>query len=564
MESLPSAFRHAIEVIQRDLRKDPYLRYILLLAFVLGAFWFWHRIPNVATRDELSRLLETLVIYASVLGEPSFESLQAGVEWGRAPFGATTYLYGVLLLPVILAAVALGDGGAIANIAFPDWAFGHYEAWAGTPEWIWAASISIVRLANVAFAVGSVYLVYRIGTTLADRTVGRLASLLLALTWGVQTLAHEGGEDMPATFFVVLTVVLLLAYLRSGDRLPFLAASAAGGLAIGFKLTAAPVIPLIGLAYLLRLTRSDESGLERYRPKLVVAGAVIGLVVIFLSFPRTAVGHVDQVIERIWDGSATRADWATGPDAPIWWWFLRQYLNGLGLGLFAGAVLGVAGSIRKIARGDDGRNAAILLVGAVALYVVLFSQWHDFRTHHLLPTFPFLAVLIAWPARDLLDRAPRIGRVAVAVLLVTSGLYVGVGVAQYAEMPRDQAVEWLETNAEDDDVIEVYRRHVQDTAVPYSMTVNYAYDMSEEDLEPCPAYIQLGYRDLLYLDPTTYYRNDPEKADYTRGLLEGEYNYEIVAEFGPRPPKFVPERPTPGVASELLRTGLLPHTDQYA
>jgi hypothetical protein len=152
------------------------------------------------------------------------------------------------------------------------------------------------------------------------------------------------------------------------------------------------------------------------------------------------------------------------------------------------------------------------------------------------------------------------------VLLVTAGLYAAVGVGGYAAMPRDDAVAWLEANAEDGDTVEVYRRHIQDTAVPHGMDVNhlYGWEGAAEAVDRCPEFIQLGYRDLLYLDPGTYYRNGDARASYIEGLVSEEYNYERVAEFGTRPPGFVPQRPTPGSVVDLLRHGVVPQTDQYA
>jgi len=82
--------------------------------------------------------------------------------------------------------------------------------------------------------------------------------------------------------------------------------------------------------------------------------------------------------------------------------------------------------------------------------------------------------------------------------------------------------------------------------------------------DPCPEYIQLGYRDLLYLKNGTYYRNGERQRQYIRSLVEEEADYEIAAEFGERPPNFVPERATPGGYTDLLRYGVVPQTDQFA
>ncbi|MFB6085536.1 MAG: ArnT family glycosyltransferase [Halodesulfurarchaeum sp.] len=564
--SFRSLLRAGYEQLVADLRIDPSLRYILLLAVGLSLFGIWHRIPNFATRDEFSRILDALVPYARVLEDPSFDSLRAGV-WGRAPFGATTLLYGLLFLPLVGCAVVTGHGEAFSALAHPAWEFGFYKPWHNTPAWVWTWTITLVRLANVAFAIGSVYLTYRLGVELANRSTGRLGSLLLTLTFGFLMIAHEGGEDMPATFFVLLAILLLVEYVNRGRGWAFLGASAAGGLAIGFKLTAVPVIVVIGLAFLLRTLRAGSGPiLERIDYRLVISGALLGLLVIFASFPTALVGRLDLVVERIFAGSISRATHMTGPTAPILWWFLRGYVSALGLPLFVAAVLGVGASIWHLRRRPPGARIALLVLAGLGTYLLLFSTWHDFRVHHLLPTFPLVAIMLGWSLSRLRGRAPALGRGAIALVVFTSALYAGVGVAGYADMPRDRAVEWLETNADEDAVIETYRRSLQDTAIPHSMNVTHAYGShgTDEQLDPCPTYIQLGYRDLLYLKEGTYYRNGPVRANYVRKLLEGEFGYEIVAEFGHRPKNFVPDRPKSGNYVDLLELGIHPHSDQYA
>ncbi|WP_096389006.1 glycosyltransferase family 39 protein [Halopenitus persicus] len=573
--------------VRSDLREDPSLPYVLLLAVVLCGFWIHHRVPNFATRDEKSRILDVLVAYGRVLDEPTAESLREGVAWSRVPFGATFHLYAVVLLPVVLAAWLLGDLGSIAGLGFPSDEFGFYAAWQSVPEWIWTWSILLVRLANVAFAVACVYLTYRIGTTAHGRIAGNLSALLLTLTFGFLTIAHEGGEDMPALFFVLLALYLGLRYVRTDDRTLFVLAGAAGGVAIAFKLTAAPVVLVVGAAYLLRAryvadsggsdggddSGGDDSGDSGgsdgdwrevlWRPRLFVGGALAGAGCILLGFPTALVGEIGLVVDRIAVGSTARATHTTGPDAPIWWWFLRGYLSGLSLPLFLGGLLGVLASVASLRTRREGVDATALVLAALVGYLLLFSGWHDFRVHHLLPTFPLIALLLGERLHALREARPSIARPLIAVLLITSGAYAGVGVAGYADMPRDNAEDWLVAEAGANDTVETYRVDFQDTAVPYGMRVNHV-GLSEEEAVHCPAYIQLGYRDLLFLSEGTYYRNDGHTGAYVEDLLGGETNYAIAAEFGPRPPGFIPDRATPGSATDLLRYGVVPQTDQYA
>ncbi|WP_335998665.1 ArnT family glycosyltransferase [Halorientalis halophila] len=562
-------YRRVRGTVADDLRADPYLPYVLLLAVVLCSFWFWHRIPNFATRDEKSRLFDAMVPIGRVLAEPSIESLQNGVEWSRVPFGATLYLNALALLPVVIVAALVGDLSAFTDLGYPSYEFGFYPAWAATPEWIWTWSLAFVRLFNVAFAIGAVYLTYRIGTAARDRATGRLAALLLTLTFGFLTIAHEGGEDMPALFFTLLALYLVLRYVQTGDGTAFLAGSAAGGVAIAFKLTAAPVVLLIGLAYLLRAHSADADPVDvLLQPKLLLGGAVFGLVAILLGFPTFLVGGVDLFVARVFEGSAGRMNHPTGPDAPIWWWFLRGYFSALSLPLFAAALVGVVASLESVRDRATSTHAVALAFAALTTYLLLFSRWHDFRVHHLLPTFPFIAVLLAVSLVRFRERNPKIAAPVIALLLVTTGIYAGYGTVGFASMPRDQAEAWLEDDADENATLEVYRRDFQDAAIPHGMRVNHLFGEEDEAeaaaVDPCPEYIQLGYRDLLYLKDDTYFRNGEAQKRYIRELLSGEYNYRIAAEFGPRPPNFVPDRPTPGSLTELFRLGLVPQTDQFA
>ncbi|WP_277542667.1 ArnT family glycosyltransferase [Haloarcula laminariae] len=549
--------------VREDFRADPYLPYIMVAAALLASFWFFHRVPNFATRDEKDRLIDAVVPIGRVLVDPSVESLQNGVQWSRVPFGATLYLFALALLPVVVVAVATGRADIFASVGYPEPAFGYYDLWAGTPEWVWTWSLAFVRLFNVAFALGSVYLTYRLGAAAVDRLTGRLAATLLTLTFGFLTIAHEGGEDMPALFFVLLALNFLYVYVRSGERLPFYVGAACGGAAIAFKLTAAPVILGVGVAHVLRALKADDTLKTLLAPRLLGIGAAIGLVTILLGFPTFVVGGVDQLVERIFGGSASRVSWPTGPDAPIAWWFLRGYFSGMGLPLFFASVAGVVGSVIGLRKRREGRYGIALVLVMLVVYVGMFSQWHDFRVHHLLPTFPLLALLSANALRDLRAWNPAVARPVMALLLVTTAVYAGMGAVGFASMPRDEAEEWLVENADQNETVEVYRVNLQDTAVPHGMPINHRFQTPEQ-IDPCPEYIQLGYRDLLYLKQGTYYRNGEAQRTYVRSLVEEQTDYEIVAEFGERPPNFVPQRATPGDYTDLLRYGVVPHTDQFA
>ncbi|MXR51717.1 dolichyl-phosphate-mannose--protein mannosyltransferase [Halovenus sp. WSH3] len=579
MSRLRGAASAATRRLLSDLRTDRYLKYILLAVVLLAGFYFWHRIPNFATWDEHNRVLDPLVAYSSVLSNPTPVGIHEGVSWGRAPFGATFYVYAIAVLPVVLAAVLSGNVEAITGIGFPADTYAHYPVWASTPEWVWTWSLLFVRLTNVLFAAVTVYLVYRLGTELRNRWTGRVAAVLLTVTFGFLKLAKEGGEDIPATMCLVLTLLYLLRYLRTGHRRQFYLASVAGGVAIAFKLTVAPLVLLFVLAF--ALSARTEEGTWRevlWEPRFLLKGAGIGAVTILLGFPTALVGHIDLVAIRI-GGGAGRTGTAVGPTAPLWWWFLRTYVSAFGWPLLVGTAGGVVGAVATLRRlaPETLRTPApefderLLLVAVLGCFWLLFSTFHDFRVHHLLPTVPVLMVLLADWLWLLRDRRRQVGRVLTAGLVVSSALYAGVGVGMYASMPRDEATEWLSENADEDATMETYYHGFLENAIPHDMRINPIWrGMDDPAVEACPTYIQVGYKELLYLqdipDDQRGYDIDSrvdERARYIRALLDSEYNYEIVAEFGDRPPNFVPSRAEPGSLRDLVPLGINPHSDQY-
>jgi len=572
LEGVRHLCRQARRRIRADLRTDPYLPSILALAVLLTGFWFWHRIPSFATRDERDRMLDVLVAYGTVVDDPSIESLQAGVTWGPT-YGATFYLYTVVLLPVVVVTVLVGNVDVLVAFENPAPAFQYWPIWHRTPEWFWTASLLLVRLTNVGFAVGAVYLTYRIGVATYDRTAGRLAALLLLGTFGFLVLAHEGGEDMPALFFLLFAVYLALRYVQTGARYTYLGGCVAGAVAIGFKLTAAPVVLVLGVAYLRRVWIATDRRAAFVRPGMLVAGLVLGAVVVLLSFPSALVlASPEPLKNRLLGASTGRMDAVTGADAPIWWWFLRNYANGLGLPLLVGSAIGVVASVAGVignafgVREWDVKPGGVLLaLTGLVSYIVLFSRWHDFRVHHLLPTFPLLVILLAVSLSAAYRRRPRLARPLIAILLITSGAYAVAGDVGYATQPRDEATAWLDANATSNATLGVSRNDFQDAAIPHDMDVEQLEDGEWPGATAgvCPTYVEVTRRDLLTLRPEFRFGYDPARASYLRDLLAGEYNYELVAEFGSRPPEFVPQRPTPGSMLDLLPVGVIPRSDQY-
>jgi len=561
--------RRAKRQVGDDLRADPYLPYILLAALLLSSFWVWHRLPNFATRDERWRVVDPVEVLATVLDDPRLGSVSDGVGYWRT-YGSAMYLAAVALLPVLVVAVATD-----ALPAFTDMGrhldVGFWTHWLRTPGWMWTWSVLLVRLANVAMAVGCVYVAYRIGTTLRDRPTGRLAAALLTVTWAVLILAHEGGEDIPSLFFLLLSLYFAIRYVETGvDRL-FYWGALAGGVSIAFKLSGGVSAVMLGVAHLQRARRS-EAGLVRgaVRPRFLATGVLIGVATIAVGYPSILFGAPAEFgarLSRAFGSKSQPHGWLVQPS---WWWILRSYLHGVGLPLAAGLAGGALAALRRVREESlpaDGLRMALVGVG---VYLAVFSSWRYVRTHHLLPVAALLVVVLAVVLARLRDRRPAVGRAVVAFLLVTSAVYAGAGTLAYASQPRDQAVDYLRTSAGADDTIETYTYDPQDAAVPHTDRVDARFGVGADAFESrCPEYVVLNYHNaVLYLAPDSWGKraevlsNDAVEEHVRTLLAEDTYPYEIVGEYG-RTPRFLDGKGRAPMYQRLLRVSVRPRTMQY-
>lgn len=584
---------HAKRRVVGDLAADPYLRYILLLSVLLCSFYFWESIPNFVTQDEEDRLFDAMTMVGSQVQDPGLEGLRNGITQGRL-YGSTVYTNLIALTPAIIYAALSGHLNEFGKFYKPDspgyiwtYAVDQFYYWQGTPEWVWTSGLVLIRLISIAFAIGSVYLVYRIGTQMLDRTAGRLSALLLTLTWGVIQTAHEGGDDLPMLFFLLCVIYLSLRYIETGSKTRYYLGCVCAGLAGGFKLSGGLSVLVLGAALFLRARHSDSDWQDALlKPRFIATALLIGVITVLLAYPSIPLTGFEKIGQRLARQAAVKTSQLHRVN-PIEWWLLRNYLNGFGLPLFITGVGGVLVGLPQLRkRTSESAGYALLLVGAGA-YLAMYLRWPEVRVHHLLPTFPAVVLFVSIALTRLRRSRPNVGGVVIGVLVVSSALYAGVGTAGYAAQPRSEAVSWLEENAGANDTVEVYTLDIQDSPVPYGMNVsrrreglrvNHSHlpDKTEWMLnmpERCPEYIVLTYNNHLYLAPphwdrkAGYYSKLTLQQKYIYELrIKQSYNYEVAEEFGEKPVFFqssVERRNEIFPMPELLRVGIIPRTRQY-
>ena len=535
--------------IKHDLDSDPLLQHIFLLALVTCGFGIWFRLPNFAGADEYSRLIQPMKVAGEFISDPSFESIHRGITDGRA-LGATFYLYALVLFPVFLYILLTGQ---IAEFGTLGTLQSRFDLWHAAPAWFWSASILLGRLVSVVLGVGSVYLTYRLGVQMEGRFVGRLAAVMLALSVGFFSQGHLVGEDMPMLFFLLLTLVLADRYIETGDTTIFLLGSVTGGTAIAFKLSGGVAAVVLGAALVLRAVYSTDTIRDTLKPQFVFAGLAIGIASIWIGIPSILVGGLPELVDRVAGSVSSKTGRTGGFSASIWYWFVYQYVSGLGIPLFiAGSVGASLTGVRLVTDRTTAHPLHWLLFLSIFIFLLVYSRWEFVRIRHLVPTYPAILILFAaevnrWRETNNAWKSIRIG---LAVVLVTTAAFAGAAEYQYITDPRDEATEWVAENVEQGASMEVYDNSISSLGTPHGReTSHYQYD--EENAtdvpslilnqsaytawmtsmpERSPEYIQLSGA-LRYANPdrSNIY---PQRREYIQGLLAGEYDYRVAATFG--------------------------------
>jgi len=576
LASVGRTVRRVRRTVGADLRADPALQWVLLLAAVTTSAFVWYRLPNFAAPDEYARLLKPM----KVAGHGATDGL-AGIRRGfladRA-LGPTFYLNALALAPVFLLVVLSGNVGQFTSLGSIT---SRWTLWHAAPAWFWSAGILLARLFSVAAAIAAVYVVYRTATAMYDRRAGRYSALALALSLAFVSASHEAAEDAPLVLLVSLVVYLSYRYVRQGQDRELLVACALGGLATALKFSGGITALVVASALVLRVRETGPRSV--LRPRLLGGGLLVALAAFYVGFPAAVVGGPGVLIDRV-ANEVSRHVTGSGPGeietAPPFFGYgvLKPYLNGLGLSLFLAAAAAIGDRLVRLRGGLDRETAVpTLLIGpALAGFVGVFLLAGEAATRHLLPTYPFIVCLLGGALTAWRDRAPQVGRAIAVVVLLTTAVYAGWGLLMFADEPRDSATATLATDFGADAEVVVYENSITDVAADHGRELQrYGFDEAN-DTGPLvrnetaftewmvetpsrqPDAIQLTCSGAIGNLHRPGSERFPERADYVRGLLfENATDYRVTDTFGTAPRTYL-DRQRAAPLQRLFLAGVIP------
>ncbi|HVB97295.1 MAG TPA: glycosyltransferase family 39 protein, partial [Chloroflexota bacterium] len=275
----------------------------------------------------------------------------------------------------------------------------------------------IGRPISALFDTGSVYIIYRIGRQMFGKRIAFLGAALVTFSVIDIQLSHFYATDTILTAFGLAAILASIEYARAGRRSSAVWAGVFTGLALGTKVSAAPILAPVLLAHLIRQCMRDEDGrpalhwpdlnaVFRSIPSAVgtlIVAAIVFVVVepyAIIDFHNFVQGFSDQgaMVRGIADLPYTRQYFGR----PAYLYFLQNLLLfGVGVPLGVAMLAGIALLLwRTIDRPGPGE---ILLLSYVLPYFAITGDFYAKFMRYLLPITPLLALCAAFALIRLLD-----------------------------------------------------------------------------------------------------------------------------------------------------------------
>lgn len=328
-----------------------------VVAFVLRAWGARFGLPEYVYHPDEHAIVDRA---ASILRTGDYSP-----HWFNYP---STYIYlqALSYIPYFLISAARGFGNSIPDPA----PYGFYFAG---------------RLMTAFVGALTVPLVYALGARLFGRRTGLLSSALLSFCLLHVVHSHYVTTDVPAAFFVTLSLLFCSLLLQSAEMRYTVLAGLVAGLAASTKYPAAvALIPVLATQVLARSTRQRQTLARRLGLSVAVfaGGFLLGTpyavleLSTFLSSLASVLGHYGAS-QPGFEGGNT------------WLWYLRETLTSADAVIVGLWLAGIVWTVVKHRRGD------LVLLSFLVPYYVLISLWRVRFERNLVALVPLLVVLAA-------------------------------------------------------------------------------------------------------------------------------------------------------------------------
>jgi hypothetical protein len=264
------------------------------------------------------------------------------------------------------------------------------------PTGIWIMS----RVLAGVLGTIAVWLLYLAGSRLLDRRVGLLAAGILAVAFLPVFYSKLALNDVPTLAGLCLALWGAAGILRFGRARDYVVAGIGLGFACATKYTGGIVlVAIVGAA----AAQFAGGGSKRFALRGLAMAAVASLAAFIVANPYSVLDF-----HAFWDGLTHQSD-ASGDAAGKLGLTQKNgylyYLWSFGWGLgWLPLLLGVGGAVRLW---FDERRLVWVLVPPVVLFVLFMGSQERYFGRWLMPVFPFVCILAAYAAIELVEWGAR-------------------------------------------------------------------------------------------------------------------------------------------------------------
>ncbi len=328
---------------------------------------------------------------------------------------------------------------------------------AGGSELLIPNSFILGRFYSALFSTLTIIIVYKICRSFMERRFSYLAAFLVALTPGLIQQAHFATPESALTFFLLLSLSLIMKFLKSNKIFYLILASVSLGFALGVKISSIVFLLPLTITILLK-SYSKNASLLKNAVKMILK--FIGLALVSLMVTIATFVLVAPYVFLDYQAFRSNVDYEGGlaiGKIPVF--YTRQFINtisvlfhiekilpyALGPVLLISSAVGFFLLIFNLIKKPK-LELIILFVAFITLFIsssFLFAKW----TRFIVPTLPFFAILTVFFLQELKSIKQALSYSSGVFLLFATMLWTMAFFSIYTSPDvRIAASKWLESH----------------------------------------------------------------------------------------------------------------------
>lgn len=247
------------------------------------------------------------------------------------------------------------------------------------------------RLLTVLLSVGTVCLVYWIGTRMFNRRVGIIASLFLIFSHVHNKISHYMVPDSPMIFFFMLGFLFIWNIYKKGDRKYYILAGLCAGLTMATKYGGQMLFLPLLLAHVFRIVDRKQPVKDLFLSVPLYLSGIFFIFGFFIGCPYCFLDHSAFWQGFVWQSQHLYVEGHFGSSTaqPAWLFYLKYgFRENIGLLSQFLVIGGVAYTLVKHRKKD------IILLSIPLVLFMIIGGWKAMAVRYLLPIAP-LSILIA-------------------------------------------------------------------------------------------------------------------------------------------------------------------------